>query len=136
MLKQNNVDDKCLLILANSDFLPFKKSEFDSIVTSLVLCSVNDVKKTLSEIDRVLKPTGKYFFWEHTIIKNNFVYLIKKLFIFIWKFFTGNCDYNIDNLSHIHKIKWGKLEIYSKHSRLVKFFGLYYIYGEINKNNY
>ena len=136
LLKQNKIDKQCLLILANSEYLPFKKSEFDSIVTSLVLCSVNDVEKTLSEIDRVLKPTGKYFFWEHTVMKNNLLYIIKKLFIFIWRFLTGNCNYNIDNLYHIHKIKWGKLEIHNQHSKLVKFFGLYYIYGKINKNNY
>ena len=37
------------------------------------------------------------------------------------------------NNININSIKWGKLKIYKKHSRLVKFLGLYYIYGEIYK---
>lgn len=140
-LLDNNIDllkkitsvDKCTLILASSDYLPFKKSSFDSIVTSLVICSVKDVGKTFDELNRVLKSKGKYFFWEHTIVNNKIIYIIKKIFIFIWKFFTGGCNYNIDNILNIKSIKWGKLKIYQKQSRLVKFLGLYYIYGEINK---
>ena len=42
-------------------------------------------------------------------------------------------DYNIDNISNIKSIKWGKLKIYQKQSHLVKFLGLYYVYGEIYK---
>ena len=125
--------DKCTLILASSDYLPFKKSSFDSIVTSLVICSVKDVGKTFDELNRVLKSKGKYFFWEHTIVNNKIIYIIKNLFIFIWKFFTGGCNYNIDNILNIKSIKWGKLKIYQKQSRLVKFLGLYYVYGEIYK---
>jgi hypothetical protein len=53
--------------------------------------------------------------------------------MFIWKFFTGGCNYNIDNISNIKSIKWGKLKIYQKQSHLVKFLGLYYVYGEIYK---
>ena len=140
-LLDNNIDllkkitpiDKCTLILASSDYLPFKKSSFDSIVTSLVICSVKDVGKTFDELNRVLKSKGKYFFWEHTIVNNKIIYIIKNIFIFIWKFFTGGCNYNIDNILNIKSIKWGKLKIYQKQSRLVKFLGLYYIYGEIYK---
>ena len=140
-LLDNNIDllkkitsvDKCTLILASSDYLPFKKSSFDSIVTSLVICSVKDVGKTFDELNRVLKSKGKYFFWEHTIVNNKIIYIIKNIFIFIWKFFTGGCNYNIDNILNIKSIKWGKLIIYQKQSRLVKLLGLYYIYGEIYK---
>ena len=133
LLKKTTSVDKCTLILASSDYLPFKKSSFDSIVTSLVICSVKDVGKTFDELNRVLKSKGKYFFWEHTIVNNKIIYIIKNIFIFIWKFFTGGCNYNIDNILNIKSIKWGKLKIYQKQSRLVKFLGLYYIYGEICK---
>jgi len=133
LLKKITSVDKCTLILASSDYLPFKKSSFDSIVTSLVICSVKDVGKTFDELNRVLKSKGKYFFWEHTIVNNKIIYIIKNIFMFIWKFFTGGCNYNIDNISNIKSIKWGKLKIYQKQSHLVKFLGLYYVYGEIYK---
>jgi len=83
LLKKSKSINRCTLLLASSDYLPFKKSSFDSIVTSLVICSVNDVGKTFDELNRVLKPKGKYFFWEHTIIDNKIIYIIKSIFIFI-----------------------------------------------------
>ena len=86
LLKKSTSIDRCSLLLATSDYLPFKKSSLYSIVTSLVICSVNDVGKTFNELNRVLKPKGKYFFWEHTIIDNKIIYIIKSIFIFVWKF--------------------------------------------------
>jgi ubiquinone/menaquinone biosynthesis C-methylase UbiE len=74
LLKKTTSVDKCTLILASSDYLPFKKSSFDSVVTSLVICSVNDVGKTFDELNRVLKSKGRYFF-------GNTQLLIIKLFI-------------------------------------------------------
>jgi ubiquinone/menaquinone biosynthesis C-methylase UbiE len=53
------------LRLADGQELPFDGASFDGVVTSLVLCSVADVARTLGEVRRVLKPGGRYFFFEH-----------------------------------------------------------------------
>jgi ubiquinone/menaquinone biosynthesis C-methylase UbiE len=45
--------------------MPFGDSSFDSVVTTLTLCSISDVDSALSEIHRVLKPEGSYLFLEH-----------------------------------------------------------------------
>jgi SAM-dependent methyltransferase len=37
----------------------------DTVITSLVLCSVNDPAHVLSEIRRILRPGGRYSFVEH-----------------------------------------------------------------------
>ena len=50
LLKKSKSINRCTLLLASSDYLPFKKSSFDSIVTSLVICSVNDVGKTFDDV--------------------------------------------------------------------------------------
>jgi ubiquinone/menaquinone biosynthesis C-methylase UbiE len=45
--------------------LPAADSSADAVVSTLVLCSVSDVAKALSEILRVLKPGGRLVFVEH-----------------------------------------------------------------------
>ena len=45
--------------------LPFDDNSFDSVVTTLTLCSIADLAPALAEIRRVLKPEGRYVFLEH-----------------------------------------------------------------------
>ena len=133
LIKQIDKSPSYNLILADMKYLPFKKKSFDSIVSSLVLCSVGNVNTTFNEIDMVLKSKGKYYFWEHTVFSNKLIIALKSFFIYIWQFFTNGCDYNIDNISNLESIKWGHIKIHKKYSRLINFLGIYYIYGVITK---
>ncbi|MFT4560669.1 MAG: ubiquinone/menaquinone biosynthesis C-methylase UbiE [Gammaproteobacteria bacterium] len=45
--------------------LSIKDASFDVAVTTLTLCSLADVEKSLKEIYRVLKPGGRLLFLEH-----------------------------------------------------------------------
>jgi len=54
-----------LLKLDASGRLPFDDHRFDSVVTTLTLCSIASLAPALSEIRRVLKPDGSYVFFEH-----------------------------------------------------------------------
>ena len=53
------------LRVAAGEQLPLEDASFDCVVTSMTLCSVTDLQRTLSEISRVLKPDGRYLLWEH-----------------------------------------------------------------------
>jgi ubiquinone/menaquinone biosynthesis C-methylase UbiE len=44
---------------------PFSDASFDSVVVTLVLCSVRDPEHGLHEIGRVLKPGGSLLLLEH-----------------------------------------------------------------------
>ncbi|GAA3800445.1 class I SAM-dependent methyltransferase [Streptomyces phyllanthi] len=48
-----------------AEALPVKSEAFDAAVLSLVLCSVRDVRRTLAEVRRVLRPGGELRFFEH-----------------------------------------------------------------------
>jgi ubiquinone/menaquinone biosynthesis C-methylase UbiE len=53
------------VVRAPAEELPFEDSSFDFVVSTLVLCTVNDPARALAEIHRVLKPDGRLVFLEH-----------------------------------------------------------------------
>jgi ubiquinone/menaquinone biosynthesis C-methylase UbiE len=54
-----------MLQLDASGRMPFDDRRFDTIVTTMTLCSIADVAPALSEIARVIKPGGQFVFLEH-----------------------------------------------------------------------
>ena len=50
---------------AGAEALPFPDDSFDSVVSTLVLCTVPDQAQALREIRRVLRPGGLLLFVEH-----------------------------------------------------------------------
>ncbi|CAM5337398.1 class I SAM-dependent methyltransferase [Streptomyces griseorubiginosus] len=53
------------VVPGTAEALPVKSEAFDAVVVSLVLCSVRDVPRALSEARRVLRPGGTVRFFEH-----------------------------------------------------------------------
>jgi ubiquinone/menaquinone biosynthesis C-methylase UbiE len=50
---------------APAERLPFEDDSFDTVVCTLVLCTVEDPEQALSEVARVLRPGGQLLFLEH-----------------------------------------------------------------------
>jgi ubiquinone/menaquinone biosynthesis C-methylase UbiE len=53
------------LVQAPAEQLPFEDGSFDTVVSTLVLCTVGDQPQALRELRRVLKPGGRLLFIEH-----------------------------------------------------------------------
>ena len=53
------------LVRAPAEHLPFAEGTFDTVVSTLVLCTVSDPARAVSEAARVLKPGGRLLFCEH-----------------------------------------------------------------------
>jgi ubiquinone/menaquinone biosynthesis C-methylase UbiE len=53
------------LLRAPAEDLPFNDESFDAVVSTLVLCTVEDQPRALRELRRVLRPGGKLLFMEH-----------------------------------------------------------------------
>jgi ubiquinone/menaquinone biosynthesis C-methylase UbiE len=53
------------VVEAPVESLPFPDASFDTVVCTLVLCSVEDQGAALQEIRRVLRPGGRLLFLEH-----------------------------------------------------------------------
>jgi ubiquinone/menaquinone biosynthesis C-methylase UbiE len=53
------------VLRAPAEDLPFEDASFDTVVSTLVLCGVDDQERAVREIRRVLKPGGSLLFLEH-----------------------------------------------------------------------
>jgi ubiquinone/menaquinone biosynthesis C-methylase UbiE len=53
------------ILRAPAEDLPFEDASFDTVVSTLVLCGVDDQARSVREIRRVLKPGGRLLFLEH-----------------------------------------------------------------------
>jgi ubiquinone/menaquinone biosynthesis C-methylase UbiE len=53
------------VVRARADALPVPDASVDTVVASLVLCTVPDVPAALAEVRRVLAPGGRLLFLEH-----------------------------------------------------------------------
>jgi SAM-dependent methyltransferase len=53
------------VVQARAEELPFADDAFDTVVSTLVLCTVADPERALAEIRRVLRPGGRLLFLEH-----------------------------------------------------------------------
>lgn len=92
-------------------------SSVDVVVMTLVLCSVQDQKKCLKEIKRVLKPGGKFLFMEHIAAsEGSLLRKIQNLMMFggLWECLVDGCclDRETDqalvqaNFSHLQQDKF------------------------------
>lgn len=55
----------------HAEHIPLAANSFDAVVSTLVLCSVDNQKKALAELYRLLRPQGKLVFIEHVIATNH-----------------------------------------------------------------
>jgi ubiquinone/menaquinone biosynthesis C-methylase UbiE len=54
-----------IVLRAPAEDLPFDDGIFDTVVSTLVLCGVDDQPRAVREISRVLRPGGRLLFFEH-----------------------------------------------------------------------
>jgi ubiquinone/menaquinone biosynthesis C-methylase UbiE len=67
-LAQRRADDlarRVELLVADVQALPFGSESFDTVVTTLSLCTIPDERAAISEAFRVLRPGGSFLLLEH-----------------------------------------------------------------------
>lgn len=89
------------MVAAPVERLPFEDASFDTVVGSLLLCSVDDQDAALAEIGRVLKPGGRYLFLEHVRSDDPKVAARQDRWEGVWGVVAMGCHPNRDTLPHI-----------------------------------
>jgi ubiquinone/menaquinone biosynthesis C-methylase UbiE len=83
------------LVVARAEALPFRDGVFDTVVSGLVLCSVEDPGAALAEVRRVLRPGGALRLLEH-VRAGGLAGRLQDLLQPAWTAFTGGCRPNRD----------------------------------------
>jgi ubiquinone/menaquinone biosynthesis C-methylase UbiE len=79
--------------------LPFQDGSFDTVVASLVLCTVRAPSRAARELARVLRPGGEVRFLEHVRSTSRAWAGVQDAVEPVWSFFAGGCHPNRDTLS-------------------------------------
>ena len=83
------------ILSGTSDHLPIADCSIDAVVSTLVLCSVNNLDICLREVLRVLKPGGKFVFIEHVAAPQGSRLRIKQnLLSPLWRRIVDGCHPN------------------------------------------
>lgn len=84
------------VIPSSAEHIDIQDEQFDTVISSLVLCSVQNLAKSVSEIYRVLRPNGQYLFMEHVQHHATFSRTAQNLVNPLWKRVGGGCNLNRD----------------------------------------
>ena len=84
------------LTRAAVESLPFANGSFDSIVATLVFCSVSNPQRGFQEVMRVLKPGGILLLVEHVRSGQAFLARVQDAVVPLTKLLSGNCHWNRD----------------------------------------
>lgn len=82
------------IVDAPAERLPLADASVDTVVSTLVLCSVTDPERTLSEIARVLRPDGQLLFIEHVRANSRLLAACQDFLFQPWYRFAGGCCCN------------------------------------------
>jgi len=88
------------ILRAPAEDLPFEDASFDTVVSTLVLCGVDDQARSLREIHRVLRPGGRLLFVEHVRSDDPGLARLQDRISPLNRFFFG-CDCNRSTLATI-----------------------------------
>ncbi len=91
------------LVVARAEQLPFRDAVFDTVVSSLVLCSVEDPPQSLRELRRLLVSGGSLLVLEHVRSHRPFEAKLQDLSLRPWCWFTGGCHPNRETLAAIRE---------------------------------
>jgi SAM-dependent methyltransferase len=87
------------LMIAAGEALPFRDGAFDSVVASLVFCTIPDVDRAAREVRRVLRPdSGRFYFFEHVRADRVWMGRLQDFATPLWRRLFAGCHPNRDTV--------------------------------------
>ncbi len=100
------------LCAVSAERLDFEDDTVDAAVCTLVLCTVPDPVQMISEVRRVLKPGGRFFFIEHVAAKpGTFLRRMQNLLLGPWRYVFEGCHTNRETDTLLEEAGFSRVEI-------------------------
>jgi len=87
------------VLLARAEALPFPAHTFDTVVGTLVFCTIPAPRQALCELRRVRKPSGTVLLFEHVRMHHPLAGRLQDWLTPVWKRLAGGCHVNRDTLA-------------------------------------
>jgi len=92
--KARGLNHRLQLVQCPAEKLPFADHAFDTVVVTLVLCTVMDQAATFAELQRVLKPGGTVRFLEHVRSTSAWAAQLQDRLTPLWRRCAAGCHLN------------------------------------------
>jgi ubiquinone/menaquinone biosynthesis C-methylase UbiE len=86
------------MVNASAESLPFEDDTFDTVVATLVFCTIPNVEEAIKELTRVCKPNGKILLFEHVKMENTLLSRMQEGLAPLWKKICDGCCLDRDTL--------------------------------------
>lgn len=103
---------------AKAEALPFGDDIFDSVVATLVFCTIPEPEKALLEIRRCAKKNATLYFFEHVRMNQKPLGTLQDAMTPLWKKVAGGCHLNRATLKLIRKSGLKVIEVKSMYKGL------------------
>lgn len=110
-LKANAIGRDISIVTEMEEGLPFPDASFDSVVSTLVLCSVPNHNEAIRDIRRVLRPNGVFYFLEHVVSSDPKTHKMQDILNGPWGLVADGCNLNRDIESAVRSAGFSNVEI-------------------------
>nr|XP_002192055.3 methyltransferase-like protein 7A [Taeniopygia guttata] len=112
MKKNQHLRFERFLVAAGEDLAQVPSGSVDAVVSTLVLCSVRSVSGTLSEVLRVLRPGGAFYFLEHVAAeRSSWTYFWQQVCFPTWKLVFAGCCLTRELWKNLEEAKFSELKV-------------------------
>ncbi len=100
-LKLGGSDKSARTLDASAEAIPLEEESVDTVVSTLVLCTVDFPDLALAEVARVLRPEGRFLFIEHVRSGSPRAARWQDRLQTPWRHFAAGCRCNRDTIASI-----------------------------------